>query len=257
MSKKVNKIDDFIEDLIWMSMRFWVTNSELGKKILTNYPDEFNRNFYGIISKQLLQKQLEDMKREQVYGFFGHVESRDDVELMVRTLETMLSDNYKGNISGGWEECNDFEFALIRLAIQYACPRQTIASSSLPLEIISNRYNSLSKEQKDIIVSDLQSRLDEWVENNMKPVFGDELIDHDGWIKFMTALDEDKHYTVQLINGMDIVAFKCIQTISEWDETERKNIFHKEEVIFPLDKYIERPYHNIYIPKENVLWKIV
>jgi hypothetical protein len=106
--------------------------------------------------------------------------------------------------------------------------RKTIASVTLPMQIIKEYYYRLSDVQKKLLVRDLKEYLKELSK------FGDEKIDHPMWMKFLMALDVDSHREVDLIDGT-----RCI-------------IFEANDKIYPLHKYIENPYINTYLPDENI-----
>lgn len=125
---------------------------------------------------------------------------------------------------------SNFEETLLWMAIRYAMNRQTIASATLPTDIISNWYPRLSKINKESIVIDLKRNLESFEGR----AFGDPNIDKPNWIKFMNALDEDCHIKVKLI-----------------DDTE-EIVFPYEDQYIPLRQYIETPYRHIFIPKENI-----
>ena len=125
---------------------------------------------------------------------------------------------------------SDFEQTLLWMAIRYAMNRQSIASATLPTDIISNWYHRLSKNDKERTVIDLQRNLQDFEER----AFGDPGIDKPIWIKFMNALDENCHIKVKLI-----------------DDTE-EIVFPFEDEYIPLASYIATPYRHIFIPKENI-----
>jgi hypothetical protein len=122
----------------------------------------------------------------------------------------------------------DFEYTLLWMAIRYAMNRQTIASATLPIDIVENYYKKLSPHEKESIVIDLKRNIEE---NNK---FGDPNIDNPVWMKFMNSLDEKTHQEVELI-----------------DNTKR-TVFYANGRIYPLDKYLENPYQEIFIPEENI-----
>lgn len=125
---------------------------------------------------------------------------------------------------------SDLEQTLLWMAIRYAMNRQSIASATLPTDIISKWYPRLSEINKQQIVMDLKDNLKDFEGR----AFGDPNIDRPTWIKFMNALDEDCHIKVKLI-----------------DDTE-EIVFPYEDDYMPLRKYIENPYIHTFIPKENI-----
>jgi len=124
---------------------------------------------------------------------------------------------------------SDVEWDTCWMAMRYAMNRQTIASASLPDQLIKAYFHRWSKPQKASIVRELKQNLDDF-----EHAFGNPQIDKPVWIKFMNALDESTHYKVILIDDTTCTAFEV------------------GEKVHSLEKYIEQPYHNWYIPKENI-----
>jgi hypothetical protein len=120
---------------------------------------------------------------------------------------------------------SEIEWTCLWMAIRYAMNRQTIASATLPNDIITNYYHRLSDSQKKSIVKDLKGN---------EGGFGNPQIDKPGWMKFWAALDEINHYEVELIDNT-----KC-------------TVFEADGKIIPLHKYIDEPYNNHFLPVENV-----
>lgn len=127
---------------------------------------------------------------------------------------------------------SDFEWTCLWMAIRYAMNRQTIAAATLPQDIIKNYYTRLSANQKQSIVKDLKNNEEDW--GFSRKAFGHEEIDRPHWIKLWKALDENCHYQVELIDGT-----KC-------------TVFEANGKVVPLHKYIEEPYHNYFVPLENI-----
>lgn len=125
---------------------------------------------------------------------------------------------------------SDFEWTCLWMAVRYAMNRQTIASATLPQDIIKNYYSRLNDGQKKSIAKDLKENEDAFEGQ----AFGHKDIDRPHWIKLWKCLDETCHYTVELIDGT-----KCI-------------VFEANGKIVPLHKYIKEPYHNYFIPLESI-----
>ena len=123
---------------------------------------------------------------------------------------------------------SDFEWTLCWMAIRYAMGRRTIASAMLPSTIIREYYHRFSELQKKKISRDLLDYLSD------REHFGDKNIDDTHWKRFLGILNTDGHYKVDLIDGSEITVFKV------------------DDVIYSLDKSIDSPFHNWYIPAENV-----
>lgn len=125
---------------------------------------------------------------------------------------------------------SDFEWTCLWMAVRYAMNRQTIASATLPQDIVMNYYHRLNDGQKKSIAKDLKENEDAFEGQ----AFGHKEIDRPHWIKLWKALDETCHYQVELIDGT-----KC-------------TVFEANGKIIPLHKYIEEPYHNYFVPLENI-----
>ncbi len=124
----------------------------------------------------------------------------------------------------------EIEWTTLWMSIRYACHRQTIASATLPADIINAYWDRLCDERKQFISNDLKRELDQWGDS----AFGSPSIDRPIWLKFMSAMDLSSHYTVKLIDGTE-----CI-------------VFEANDRIYPLKEYIESPHREIYLPKENI-----
>ena len=125
------------------------------------------------------------------------------------------------------DELSDFEFTLLWMAIRYAIDRGTITSATLPGYIILNWYSRMNDGHKRSIVGDIKLLFKEHV--------GHDRYSKPHWDKFLAALDEDRHFQVELIDDTIIDCFACGKTI------------------YPLHKYIEAPHSDIYIPEENIV----
>lgn len=125
---------------------------------------------------------------------------------------------------------SDFEWTCLWMAVRYAMNRQTIASATLPQDIVKNYYHRLSDGQKKSIAKDLKKNEDAFEGQ----AFGHKEIDRPHWIKLWKALDETCHYQVELIDGT-----KC-------------TVFEANGKVVPLHKYIKEPYHNYFVPLESI-----
>jgi hypothetical protein len=248
----VTSIGDFEEDILWMSARKWLYSNKLSE-LDPDYPQKVTERYWrwGGLSENQQKKLILDVEREVASGW-------SNKERSYRLLKDYNSASFQSSVYVPYPKCDDFEFTMIRLAILYACGRQTIASATLPSEIIKNRYKYLTAEQKKIIVKDMTEYLDMLEDNNMERVFGDKKIDHKGWIKFMTALDNNCHYVVKVGDPQsediqEIVCFKCKIFQGHWNEKNGINEFVEEEVVYPLDSYLSQPSHEIYIPNSYII----
>lgn len=99
------------------------------------------------------------------------------------------------------------------MAIRYAMDRQTIASASLPRELLSAYYDRWSGGQKETISVELH----EYLEDKKRALktndvyFGDKKIDHPEWMRFMLTLDPKAHCTVTATHGKKTEAVECIE----------------------------------------------
>ena len=128
---------------------------------------------------------------------------------------------------------SDFEHTLLWMSIRYACHRQTIACASLPASIVQNWWNRISDTEKRRIYEDLQRELDCSALINGERSFGSDGNNH-AWQKFISACNIDSYEVITLSDGQEVTAFKS------------------EGVIYPLDKYIQNPWIDCYIPEESI-----
>lgn len=135
------------------------------------------------------------------------------------------------------KKLSDFEWRLLWMAIRYAASRQTIAASTLPNDIMVEWYHRLSNTHKKILVEELD-QIDKDLSINNIPALSDKQINRPTWVKFMKCLDETSHYQVELLDNTIVVVFEA-------------NGF-----IFPLARYIENPWQDIIITKDNIKRKI-
>lgn len=94
------------------------------------------------------------------------------------------------------------EWVTCWMAIRYAMNRQTIASASLPRELLSAYYDRWSDGQKEIIARGLREHYDDF------GCFGDKKVDHPEWMRFLLTLDEHTHKIVTTTNDQNI---ECIE----------------------------------------------
>jgi hypothetical protein len=177
----VNSITDFEDTLIWMSARKWLW-SDAETELEPDYPTKMVERYWNGLSEIQREKLIIDVKREMESGW-------SDKERCGRLLRA-YSDAQPGTFVP-YLPCDDFEFVMIRLAIMYACGRQTISCSMLPSEITKHRLEDLAIKQKNIIVKDLTDYLDRLEANNMERVFGDKRIDDNGWQIFLLAMTNE------------------------------------------------------------------
>ena len=143
---------------------------------------------------------------------------------------TSSRNNTKPHVSS---RLSDFEWTLLWMAMRYAMNRQTIASATLPEDIMSNWYKRLTNGQKQHIAKELKDN-EEDMERMGYTAFGHKDIDRPHWVKLWKCLDESSHYEVELIDGT-----KC-------------KVFEANGQIIPLEKYIEEPFRNYFVPAENI-----
>lgn len=132
-----------------------------------------------------------------------------------------------------YNHLTDFEWTLLWMTLNYSMNRQTIASATMPGYIMTNWYKRLTGFQKKRIAK-LLGQNEEDMERMGYSAFGDKEIDRPAWIKFWMCMDESSHYEVELTDG------------------SRMKVFEANGQIVPLDKYIEEPFINSYVPRENI-----
>lgn len=91
------------------------------------------------------------------------------------------------------------------MAIRYAMNRQTIASATLPRELLRAYYDRWTDGQKEIIARNLREHYDDF------GCFGDKNIDHPEWMRFMLTLDPKAHYTVTASDGENTETVECVE----------------------------------------------
>lgn len=123
---------------------------------------------------------------------------------------------------------SSIEWDTLWMAIRYAMNGQTIATASLPPDIIKHYYHRLAEEQRKRIAEDLKRHF------NQLAVFGDPQIDNKIWLKFYHALDVSKHKTAIGVDDTEYVVFEVLG------------------VIYPLAQYLNAPHSNISLPVENI-----
>lgn len=130
------------------------------------------------------------------------------------------------------KELTDIEWTTCWMAIRYAMNRQSIASATLPADLVKEYWYRWSDYQKEMIVNDLKSNYED---NSFgrKP-FGNENIDKPNWMKFWKACDTKNHFTAI---GIDDISYTVFETNGR---------------IYPLKSYINEPHNEIFFPKENI-----
>ncbi len=80
-----------------------------------------------------------------------------------------------------------FEWTLIFGSMRYFMGRRTISSALYPWDLIKTYFDRLTSCQKEMLVKDLRDYLED------HKIFGNEMIDHSVWLKFMHLLDEKSY----------------------------------------------------------------
>lgn len=120
------------------------------------------------------------------------------------------------------------EWDTLWMAIRYAMNGQTIATASLPPDIIKAYYHRLTEEQKVRICEDLKRNIERWGK------FGNPNIDDRIWMKFWYALDVTKHKEITAIDDTKHIVFEVLYRV------------------YPLAQYVENPHREIDMPVENI-----
>lgn len=118
---------------------------------------------------------------------------------------------------------SDIEWTTLWMACRYAYTRQTIASTTLPREIIMEYYYRMTEQQRRQLAEDITRELDTWgsqIENS--------------WKKFAVAMNSDNHYSVTAIDGSHHTCFRF------------------NDRVFPLKSYLANPSVDTFIPEENI-----
>lgn len=91
------------------------------------------------------------------------------------------------------------------MAIRYAMNRETIASASLPRELLRAYYDRWSDAQKRTIADNLRDHYEDF------GCFGNKNIDHPDWMRFMLTLDPKAHCIVTATHGRKTETIECIE----------------------------------------------
>lgn len=123
---------------------------------------------------------------------------------------------------------------LIWMSCRYAIGRSSIASQSLPNEIIQEYYHELTPNQRKSLADDVFREIElrnALYDKGVKPIFDV----YEVWHKFALALDSTKHITAHIPkDNSDHVCF----------------VYENE--YYPLDRYIRNPYVKCTIPVELI-----
>ena len=219
------ELDNFTCDTLWMSIRYWQNHNEKEHPWITwSYPQQIVNRFWGCLNENKRIMLIDDVERELEHPFFTDIGRTTH-------LYTILMDAVNGELS--WEEyetLDELDFKMIRMAILYACPRMSIASATLPLEIIQNRYKLFTNEHKQTIITDLNRYLDYVSESGQRArEFSNSTHDDKLWKKFLSFLDENTHYEVI---GSDDKSYKT---------------FLVDDIHYSFERYIENPWIDSYI----------
>lgn len=125
------------------------------------------------------------------------------------------------------EKLTDFEWTLLCGALRYFIGRQTIAAATFPEDVIKNFYQRMTEDQRQFIYREVVDYYKQWGH------IGDKNIDQPVWLKFANACDTRNHRQVELIDGSICTVFQSGK-------------------IYPINKYLESPYQEIFIPEENI-----
>jgi len=115
----------------------------------------------------------------------------------------------------------------------------------------------MSEEQKNIIANDLKEYLNFKDNNYMSMRFGNEKIDDKPWQKFLGAMDITRHFNLKIKQDdgtvKEMVCFKCNVINGKWNFNLNINEFSSEDVIYPLNEYLEYPDHEFYVPNNFIV----
>jgi hypothetical protein len=254
MKNKLSKIesrsdepDRFMWDIIMMSFRYFISNGDFSDG---EYLKKLTVRFWARMTDGQRDFLMNEARREVFdHDFWLKEESRKKLEEWYDSMSTFNQYPVKQ-----FKLLDSFDFEMLRMAIHYACPRQTILSASFPADVIKYRYHVLTKEHKQVIVADLKA----YLQRSTNGIFGNPNIDDKPWRKFMHALNENEHFQVvfkspALEENSTAIVFRCLVTQYEWDEEARINKEVTREMTYPLDSYLEQPQHEIFIPTEWII----
>lgn len=125
---------------------------------------------------------------------------------------------------------SDIEWDTCWMAIRYAMNRQTIASATLPTDLIKAYWHRWTDDQKRQIAKDLKQNEEYYstLKITDEKAFGNENIDRPVWIKFMNACDIDNHHKGQLKDGSTY------------------EMFQVHDKLYPLKQYLNDPTLDIF-----------
>jgi len=239
ISKKVDCVeivDELTYTIIWMSMRYWISG-ETKKPWFQEYPYVLTLRFWDYLTENQRRRLLEDVKREKEMAFDKISKKRSkllqqEFDLCNKELNEPNRDVY--NEPNTDKKFDEIDFDMLRMALLYACPRKTIASTTLPEDIVKHRFKLFSEEQIKTIINDLNNYLD-WKENHFgKREFSDSF-DDKTWKKFLKFLDDNSHYNVK---GIDDKIYKT---------------FLSDGIYYSYDRFLEQPYIDCYIEEKNIV----
>jgi len=124
----------------------------------------------------------------------------------------------------------DLEWTMCWMAVRYAAQRRTGVCMGLPADLIRAYYHRFTPWQKQMLVDDLRKMVRP---NAVQP--RETINDKPEWLKFLAALEPDKHYEVT-------------DTANE-----RYTVFEVNGRVYPLHRYLEEPGKEIFLPVENIV----
>lgn len=124
---------------------------------------------------------------------------------------------------------NSVEWTTCWMAIRYAMNRHSIASISLPHELVKAYGERWSEVEKEMLSNEIKKDLH--VVSEEDGFWSDSRT----WLKFASYLDIKSHYKVK---GIDNAVY---------------DVFDAGDRVYPVSEYVNNPYHEIDLPKENIL----
>jgi hypothetical protein len=126
---------------------------------------------------------------------------------------------------------SDFERLLMGFSIRYAIGRSSIASQSLPADILKHFYDRMTEDQRIAEAKDVEREVQLCKSFRKLPSSYDEF---EVWEKFSLALNSENHCTVVATDSSEHICFK-----------------YKDEY-YPLKRYIANSYVKCTIPAEYI-----
>jgi hypothetical protein len=135
-----------------------------------------------------------------------------------------------------FQPLTSIEYDTMWMAVRYASGRNTIASASLPYEIIESYWERLTDGQKLQLYNDINDEIEDcekWEKNE-----GISLKCDEPWYQFRALLDNTNRYLV---------------TAKDGKKTEKITCFEYKDKFVPISEWIKNPYIFVYVAPECII----